>query len=69
MDEKIEALKEWAKNNYNNGADTMVECWDDSNYRTLLDDCNGSLPEALAIAKDVADVWLDRQADAVNSAF
>ena len=32
----IEAMKAWCLDNYTNGADTMAECWSDSDYAELF---------------------------------
>lgn len=60
----IEQLKAWCLDNYESGADTMVECWDYADYQKLLDDCDGSLPDALNALKSLASVYADQQADA-----
>jgi hypothetical protein len=67
--EKIEKLKKWSKDNYNNGADTMVECWDDFNYEDLLKDAKGDFEYAFEVLRAVAEVYKDRQDDAINSQF
>ena len=70
---EIEAMKKWCMDNYSNGADTMVECWDDNNYAQLFESHDGiawSTPkEAWGTLKRIAAVYKDRQADAKNSAF
>jgi hypothetical protein len=68
----IEAMKQWCMDNYDKGADTMVECWDDSDYEELFTSHDGqplSDEQAWSTLKGVADVYADRQADARNSAF
>ena len=64
---QIEKMKQWCMDNYNNGADTMVECWDDSDYNELFVDV--STKQAWKILKNIASVYLDQQNDARNSAF
>ena len=64
---QIEKMKQWCMDNYNNGADTMVECWDDSDYNELFMDV--STKQAWKSLKDIASVYLDQQNDARNSAF
>jgi hypothetical protein len=62
--DNIEQLKAWCLENYEHGADTMVECWDDASYKELLDDCDGNLAEALSVLKGIAGAYADQQADA-----
>ena len=69
---EIEAMKKWCMENYNNGADTMAECWDDSNYAELFVSYDGTpctTEEAWETLKRLALIYQDRQADAENSAF
>jgi len=63
-DEVIAAMKKWCLDNYENGADTMVECWSDSDYHDLLDECGNDVVQAESILKSVASIYQDRQADA-----
>jgi hypothetical protein len=68
----IEAMKQWAIDNYTNGADVIVECWEDSNYEELFTDHEGKPLTAAAAwktLKSVASIYADREADARNSAF
>ena len=72
ISDTIEQMKQWCLDNYENGADTMVECWTDENYAGLFTSHDGtplSAAQAWKILKDVAAVYADRQADAENSAF
>lgn len=64
---QIEKMKQWCMDNYNCGADTMVECWDDSDYAELFID--QSTKQAWKILKNIASIYLDQQNDARNSAF
>lgn len=64
----IEAMKQWSLDNYNNGADTMVECWSDDDYLDLIT-CAQDTAQAWNILRGIADAYADRQADAKNSAF
>jgi len=71
---EVEKMKAWCLANYEHGADTMVECWTDEDYERMFayDDYSNRTPtvaEAWATLKDVAEVYLDRQADARNSRF
>lgn len=63
MDETIEQMKAWCLENYENGADTMVECWEDEDYANLIDSAP-SWEEAWNVLKSVASVYRERQADA-----
>lgn len=67
----IQAMKQWCEDNYENGADTMVECWDDSDYAELFafEGKPKTDAQAWATLHAIADVYADRQADSRNSAF
>jgi hypothetical protein len=68
---EIKAMKQWCMDNYDKGADTMVECWGDSDYAELFT-FEGEPRTALGAwetLKTIAAVYQDRQADARNSAF
>lgn len=68
----IEAMKQWAIDNYTNGADTMAECWTNADYADLFTSIDGhpqTTAQAWATLKALADVYADRQADARNSEF
>ena len=67
LDEKIAALKAWAVANYENGADTFVECWDRNDYVRSLERHGGDLAATQKTHEAVASVYLERQADARNS--
>jgi hypothetical protein len=55
QEEAIKALEKWASDNYENGADYVIECWGDEDYINLLEK-EGSFTKALArLKKDVAD--------------
>ena len=69
---EIQAMKEWCLDNYNNGADTMVECYTDEDYENLFTSCDGkplTTADAWRLLKNLASIYADRQADARNSAF
>lgn len=71
---EVEKMKAWCMDNYENGADTMVECWGNEDYERMFayDDYSKRTPtvaEAWDVLKSVAEVYLDRQADARNSSF
>lgn len=63
MKDQIEAMKQWCLANYENGADTMVECWGDEDYARLWT----AASDPWKLLKDLASVYADRQADARNS--
>jgi len=64
----IKRCQEWAEKNYNNGADTIVECWDDADWDRIWEE-EGSYSSIMSMIKDLADVYKDQQQDAINSAF
>lgn len=67
----IQAMKQWCEDNYDKGADTMVECWDSSDFEALFEFEGKAETDAQAWAtlRAIADVYADQQADARNSAF
>ena len=72
MNAEIEAMKRWCEEHYEQGADTMVECWADEDYAKLFTSHDGkplTKRQAWRTLKSVAAVYQDRQADARNSAF
>ena len=69
---EIQAMKEWCLDNYNKGADTMAECWNDEDFESLFTSCDGqpvTTADAWRRLKNLASVYAERQADARNSAF
>jgi len=72
MKEQIELMKQWCADHYEQGADTMVECWSDEDYEDLFVTLDGqprTTEQAWQSLKAVASVYADQQADARNSAF
>jgi hypothetical protein len=67
----IEAMKQWCIDNYDKGADTMAECWSDSDFAELFEFEGEAKTDAQAweTLRAIADIYADRQADARNSAF
>jgi hypothetical protein len=63
---EVEKMKAWCLDNYENGADTMVECWGDEDYANLFvtDTAFRTVAEAWETLKAVASVYRERQADA-----
>lgn len=63
----IEEMKQWCLENYDNGADVMVECWSDDDYFTHILSCYDTVLEyepAWASLKNLAAIYRDQQADA-----
>ena len=71
MNEQIKAMKQWCMDNYDKGADTMVECWGDHDYADLFvqDGAPRTAEEAWDLLKRIVAVYKERQSDAENSAF
>jgi hypothetical protein len=67
-EEAIKRGKAWCQANYERGADTMVEAWDDESWEDLWDS-TGSYTAMMVILRNVAAVYRDRIADAKNSVF
>lgn len=71
MKDIIEQMKQWCMDNYENGADTMIECWSDEDYADLFtfEGKAKTADEAWHMLKCLASIYKDQQADAENSAF
>jgi hypothetical protein len=66
----VERVRKYAEDHYNDGGwDVIVECWDDAEIARVLDDVEGDEAKAWEIIDSLVDIWADRQADAINSAF
>lgn len=66
------AVYEYARQHYNDGGwDVIVECWDNDMIEAYIIERGDirTLAQAVEAFKDLVDVWADRQADAINSAF
>ena len=66
---EITAMQAWCRENYSNGADTMVECWGVADYADLFDEGEETPAQAWSTLQSLAAIYQDRQSDAVNSAF
>ena len=62
--EMIAEMKAWCLENYENGADTMVECWEDGDYKEMIERCTETGTDPWGVLKGIAGVYADRQADA-----
>lgn len=62
--EMIANMKAWCLENYENGADTMVECWGDEDYKEMIEGCTKTGTDPWGVLKTIAGVYADRQADA-----
>ena len=72
MKEQVELMKKWCLDHYEQGADTMVECWSDQDYASLFTYPDGqprTNEEAWHSLKAIASIYREREADARNSAF
>lgn len=57
-----------AVDHYNDGGwDVIVECWTVEEIQEKITEMG--LVKAWLLIKDLVDIWADRQADAINSAF
>jgi hypothetical protein len=61
---RVHAVRHYA----DGGWDVVVECWSDEDIREQIGRAR-TLKGALAKLAEVIDVYADRQADALNSAF
>jgi hypothetical protein len=67
--ELVQALKDYAIAHYNDGGwDVVVECWGDAEIAEQIGKAT-TLKGAIKKFEWLVDVWSDKQADAINSAF
>ena len=63
----IQGMKDWCLENYDNGADTMVECWSTDDYFTHIlsyYDPDREFEPAWEALKSLASGYREQQADA-----
>ena len=61
----IDTLKAWARANYQNGGDIMVECWGDAEWAEhIAEHGDNSLSELILIAQTLKDYGDDIRASA-----
>lgn len=67
----VKAVQEYALKHYNDGGwDVIVECWSADEIASEVTESLCKTPEdAIKVFAPMVDVWADRQADAINSAF
>lgn len=59
----------YAEEHYNDGGwDVIAECWDKEMLTEILIR-QGDEEKAWSLIESLVDIWADRQADAINSAF
>lgn len=74
-EELIARVKAYALAHYNDGGwDVFVECWGDREYNEFIDNALLLKPETTETEMfdsfaNIASIWADREADAINSAF
>lgn len=61
---EIETMKQWCLENYDNGADTMVECWSDDDWFRFVSRYAPDFDTAWDDLKSIASIYRDQQADA-----
>lgn len=69
VEQTIEQMKAWCLANYDNGADTMVECWETEDYEDLINTarrCHGRSwkSNAWKTLRSVAAIYKDQQQNA-----
>jgi len=60
----IGRMKAWALKNYDKGADTFVECYDDAEWEELWNAGGQRYLKCMKLMRRIASVLADRQADA-----
>lgn len=69
MEALIAGVRAHAIAHYTEGGwDVVVECWDDDDIAETIGKAR-TLKGAIAKMADIVDIYADRQADAINSAF
>jgi hypothetical protein len=63
-EQKIALFEKWAIKHYNNGADTIIECWEEEDFNALLQTHYNSVMASMRLLRRLASVYRDRQADA-----
>jgi hypothetical protein len=63
-EQKIALFEKWAIKHYDNGADTIIECWEEEDFNALLQTHNNSVMASLRLLSRLASVYRERQADA-----
>lgn len=79
---EIAKMKIWCNEHYEQGADVMIECWNDEDYEDLfytdnLDETTHNIvprvrvpfAKAWETLKQLTSIYEDQEADAKNSAF
>lgn len=62
-EESIKKCKKWAMDNYEKGADAIVECWDDSDWDRVWDE-EGSFTKMMKAVKESAGLWVEQNLNA-----
>lgn len=55
--DKIKALQKHAEDNYDNGYDTFVECWEEDDYSRILKQNGNSIPRTKKFMAKLVDGW------------
>jgi hypothetical protein len=61
----LASIRSYVLEQYNAGKpgfDVFIECWGDSEYTELLNDC-GTLENAMESADSLAEAWAERESD------
>lgn len=66
---KIETLKAYAEANYDEGMDSFIECYSDDEWLELLNSHNNCVQATKAAMREIAGIQLEKQSNAINSAF
>lgn len=65
--DKIARMKAWAQANYEKGADTFVECYEQREWEEFFKGHDGrelTMKEAMKCARTCVSVWNERRANA-----
>lgn len=66
---KIDNLKAYAQSNYDKGMDFYVECYSDEEWAEFLGRNNNCLRTTKANMREMAEIQLEKESNAINSVF
>lgn len=65
----IEELKKFTRENYSNGGDVMVECWDNRDWEDFMDKCKEYKKQPKRYLKEIMRIHDERRKGIENTAY